>query len=159
MPAAAARFRARQRPAGAALALFQQHRVRPTVCFINWSRREGTELIHGTPRFLALVPERVTLGLTPSYLLMRGPYRFTRNPMYVAELGLWLGWTIFFGSPAVLIGCLRRGQAQDWSNRCSCTLPRARYSVRLFRGSGSMTYSEVCRIFASRNIYCPHEKQ
>jgi protein-S-isoprenylcysteine O-methyltransferase Ste14 len=24
--------------------------------------------------------------------------------MYVAELGLWLGWALFFGSPGVLIG-------------------------------------------------------
>jgi protein-S-isoprenylcysteine O-methyltransferase Ste14 len=51
-------------------------------------------------------PERVNLGLTPSFLMMRGPYKFTRNPMYVAELGLWLGWALFFGSPSVLIGCL-----------------------------------------------------
>jgi protein-S-isoprenylcysteine O-methyltransferase Ste14 len=51
-------------------------------------------------------PERVELGLTPPYLMMHGPYRFTRNPMYVAELGLWLGWTIFFGSLGVLIGLL-----------------------------------------------------
>ena len=49
-------------------------------------------------------PERVKLALTPSFLMMSGPYRFTRNPMYVAELGLWLGWAVFFGSPAVLIG-------------------------------------------------------
>ena len=51
-------------------------------------------------------PERVKLGLTPSWLVIRGPYRLTRNPMYVAELGLWLGWTIFFGSPLVLTGFL-----------------------------------------------------
>jgi protein-S-isoprenylcysteine O-methyltransferase Ste14 len=51
-------------------------------------------------------PERVKLGLTPSHLLMRGPYRLTRNPMYVAELGLWLGWAILFGSLPVLIGFL-----------------------------------------------------
>ena len=51
-------------------------------------------------------PRRVKLSLTPSVLIMRGPYRLTRNPMYVAELGLWLGWTIFFGSPGVLIGYL-----------------------------------------------------
>jgi protein-S-isoprenylcysteine O-methyltransferase Ste14 len=37
---------------------------------------------------------------------MRGPYRLTRNPMYVAELGLWLGWAILFGSLPVLIGFL-----------------------------------------------------
>jgi protein-S-isoprenylcysteine O-methyltransferase Ste14 len=55
---------------------------------------------------MAQTPERVRLGLTPSILMMRGPYRFTRNPMYVAELGLWLGWTLFWGSPSVLIGCL-----------------------------------------------------
>lgn len=28
----------------------------------------------------------------------------TRNPMYVGELGLWLGWTVVYGSVAVLIG-------------------------------------------------------
>jgi protein-S-isoprenylcysteine O-methyltransferase Ste14 len=53
---------------------------------------------------IAQAPNRVKLGLTPSFLLMRGPYRFTRNPMYVAELGLWLGWALFFGSPGVFIG-------------------------------------------------------
>jgi protein-S-isoprenylcysteine O-methyltransferase Ste14 len=46
----------------------------------------------------------VRLGLVPSVLVTRGPYRFTRNPMYVAELGLWLGWALFFGSPAVFLG-------------------------------------------------------
>jgi protein-S-isoprenylcysteine O-methyltransferase Ste14 len=35
---------------------------------------------------------------------MQGPYAFTRNPRYVAELGLWMGWTIFYGSLIVLIG-------------------------------------------------------
>ncbi|MDP9222410.1 MAG: isoprenylcysteine carboxylmethyltransferase family protein [Actinomycetota bacterium] len=50
------------------------------------------------------VPERVELDWRPKLLLMRGPYAFTRNPMYVAELGLWLGWAVFFGSVAVLIG-------------------------------------------------------
>jgi protein-S-isoprenylcysteine O-methyltransferase Ste14 len=49
-------------------------------------------------------PSKVKLGLTPPFLMMRGPYRLTRNPMYVAELGLWLGWAIFFGSLLVSIG-------------------------------------------------------
>lgn len=55
---------------------------------------------------IAQTPDRVKLGLTPSFLMMRGPYRFTRNPMYLAELGLWLGWALFFGSPGVFIGCV-----------------------------------------------------
>src|SRR5262249_6289768 len=50
------------------------------------------------------LPERVTLNWTPKLLLMRGPYAFTRNPMYVAEAALWLGWAILLGSIAVLIG-------------------------------------------------------
>lgn len=40
--------------------------------------------------------------MTPRYLLVRGPYRFTRNPMYVAAIAIWFGWTVFYGSAAVL---------------------------------------------------------
>jgi protein-S-isoprenylcysteine O-methyltransferase Ste14 len=55
---------------------------------------------------IAESPDRVRLGLTPPFLLVRGPYKLTRNPMYVAELGLWLGWALFFGSLSVLAGGL-----------------------------------------------------
>ncbi len=50
------------------------------------------------------VPERVGLDWTPKLLISGGPYTVTRNPMYVAEMALWLGWAIFYGSVAVLIG-------------------------------------------------------
>jgi len=43
------------------------------------------------------------LQRTPPYLLAKGPYRFSRNPMYLFELAMWLGWGIFYGSRAVLI--------------------------------------------------------
>ncbi len=49
-------------------------------------------------------PERVELEMTPKYLLRRGPYAVTRNPMYLAGLTLWLGWTLFYGSVGILIG-------------------------------------------------------
>jgi len=63
---------------------------------------------------IAQTPARVKFGWTPSFLMMRGPYKFTRNPMYIAELGLWLGWALFFGSPAVLIGWLVSLSAVDF---------------------------------------------
>src|SRR6266852_6359337 len=50
------------------------------------------------------LPDRVALDWTPKFLLSDGPYAFTRNPMYVAELGLCLGWAIFYGSAGVLSG-------------------------------------------------------
>jgi protein-S-isoprenylcysteine O-methyltransferase Ste14 len=50
---------------------------------------------------IAHTPERTKL--TPSLLVVRGPYRFTRNPIYIAYLGLWLAWVLFYGSIGVLI--------------------------------------------------------
>jgi protein-S-isoprenylcysteine O-methyltransferase Ste14 len=39
-------------------------------------------------------------------LLTVGPYTVSRNPMYLFELTFWFGWTLFYGSLVVLIGCL-----------------------------------------------------
>lgn len=52
------------------------------------------------------MPQRVKLERTPTYLLTGGPYKFTRNPMYVAELMLWLGWAILYGSIPIFIALL-----------------------------------------------------
>jgi protein-S-isoprenylcysteine O-methyltransferase Ste14 len=49
------------------------------------------------------LPERVQV-LPPSILVTYGPYAYTRNPIYVAALALWLGWSILFGSLVILIG-------------------------------------------------------
>jgi len=46
----------------------------------------------------------VRVGFTPPHLVIAGPYRFSRNPMYVTGLIAWLGWVIFYGSPAVFVG-------------------------------------------------------
>jgi protein-S-isoprenylcysteine O-methyltransferase Ste14 len=49
------------------------------------------------------LPERMQ-RLGPPFLMTTGPYAFTRNPMYVAELSLWLGWATLFGSLVTLLG-------------------------------------------------------
>ena len=41
---------------------------------------------------------------TPEHLAVHGPYKFTRNPMYLCGMVIWLGWVIFYGSVAVLVG-------------------------------------------------------
>jgi protein-S-isoprenylcysteine O-methyltransferase Ste14 len=42
----------------------------------------------------------------PRYLLVIGPYRYSRNPIYLSHLAIWIGWTIFYGSVALFIGLL-----------------------------------------------------
>ena len=49
------------------------------------------------------LPERMQI-LAPPFLMTTGPYAYTRNPMYVAELALWLGWATLFGSLVILLG-------------------------------------------------------
>lgn len=39
---------------------------------------------------------------TPSYLLAGGPYRYSCNPIYMAELAIWIGWMLFYGSFVLL---------------------------------------------------------
>jgi protein-S-isoprenylcysteine O-methyltransferase Ste14 len=57
----------------------------------------------------AEMPDSVDLDWSPKVFLVRGPYALSRNPMYVAELALWLGWSVFYGSLAVFTGCLVLG--------------------------------------------------
>jgi protein-S-isoprenylcysteine O-methyltransferase Ste14 len=47
-----------------------------------------------------------TLDLAPSYMVVSGPYRWTRNPMYLAAFAIWLGWAIFYGSLPIAAGFL-----------------------------------------------------
>ena len=50
------------------------------------------------------LPERVPVDWSPAVLMTGGPYTFSRHPMYVGELALWLGWAVLYGSLPVLIG-------------------------------------------------------
>ena len=48
-------------------------------------------------------PDGWDLERTPKYLLMRGPYEFSRNPSYLSLLVVLLGWMLFYGSFAILV--------------------------------------------------------
>jgi len=37
------------------------------------------------------------------YLIVRGPYRYSRNPIYLSHLAIWSGWMLFYGSVALLV--------------------------------------------------------
>ena len=48
----------------------------------------------------------VRVGFTPPHLVIDGPYRISRNPMYASGLFAWLGWVLFYGSPSALLAFL-----------------------------------------------------
>jgi protein-S-isoprenylcysteine O-methyltransferase Ste14 len=59
-------------------------------------------LIWSLSQHFEAVPEGgYKMALTPNYLLQSGPYRFSRNPMYVGELAMWAGWSLLLASPTV----------------------------------------------------------
>lgn len=59
-------------------------------------------LLWGVAVHSAQSAQGIEMELDKSYLLMRGMYAFSRHPMYLSEMILILGWTIFYGSIAVL---------------------------------------------------------
>jgi protein-S-isoprenylcysteine O-methyltransferase Ste14 len=59
--------------------------------------------------------------LTPAYLLRRGPYRLSRNPMYAGEAVVWFGWALFYRRPPVWAGlaiqCAASAAISRWEER------------------------------------------
>jgi protein-S-isoprenylcysteine O-methyltransferase Ste14 len=49
---------------------------------------------------------RLDWELDKDYLLTRGPHAFSRNPMYLSELTLMLGWVVLYGNIVVLLAFL-----------------------------------------------------
>jgi protein-S-isoprenylcysteine O-methyltransferase Ste14 len=38
-----------------------------------------------------------------TYLMMEGPYKFSRHPMYLSVIILWFGWALFYGNIIVFV--------------------------------------------------------
>ncbi len=63
------------------------------LSMIAWASREHVTNTQGDRVFES----------TPSVMLVKGAYRYSRNPMYLVELVMWFGWAIFYGSIPVLV--------------------------------------------------------
>jgi protein-S-isoprenylcysteine O-methyltransferase Ste14 len=59
-------------------------------------------LAGGTPAVFFTRPLRFLIGSEPGEIVRRGPYRFSRNPMYVAVVAAILGQAVVYRSAAVL---------------------------------------------------------
>lgn len=66
--------------------------ILPGLSLLGWAIR-----VHDANAFEVRNIERI-----PIHLLTQGPYRYTRNPMYLGYLLFWLAWTVFYGSVSVL---------------------------------------------------------
>jgi protein-S-isoprenylcysteine O-methyltransferase Ste14 len=49
---------------------------------------------------------RVPMDSRPRFLLLHGPYKISRNPLYISDVTILLGWALFYGSLAVFLAGL-----------------------------------------------------
>jgi protein-S-isoprenylcysteine O-methyltransferase Ste14 len=47
------------------------------------------------------LPDGTPADWSPKFLVRRGPYAISRNPIYVFELTTWIGWAVFYRSVVV----------------------------------------------------------
>jgi protein-S-isoprenylcysteine O-methyltransferase Ste14 len=96
--------------AGATLmawALAAHYQAAPRGWVLEW-RRSPKQLLRSPPYQM-------------EYLLQRGPYRQSRNPMYIGEAVVWLGWALFYDSWPVWAGwvmmCVAFAKIVRWEER------------------------------------------
>jgi protein-S-isoprenylcysteine O-methyltransferase Ste14 len=59
--------------------------------------------------------QMVEVSLTPEFLIGEGPYNLSRNPMYVCEQAIWMGWASYFGSPSLIASGVALGGAMRYA--------------------------------------------
>lgn len=87
----------------------------------------------------------VRLGFMPPHLVVSGPYKISRNPMYVSGLIGWLGWTVYFGSPAVLIAFLLL-----WALFAFRVIPHEEKQLKELFGEEYLEYKNTVRRWIGR---------
>ena len=87
----------------------------------------------------------VRVSFSPPHLVTGGPYQVSRNPMYVSGLCTWLGWTIYFGSPAVLIALVLL-----WSAFIFRVIPHEEHLLEELFGQDYLSYKHSIRRWFGR---------
>lgn len=90
-------------------------------------------------------PDSVSIGFSPPVLVVAGPYSFSRNPMYLAALIAWLGWTVFYGSPAVFVALLLL-----WSTFALRVIPLEERQLQALFGDDYLAYKRSVRRWLGR---------
>jgi protein-S-isoprenylcysteine O-methyltransferase Ste14 len=55
------------------------------------------------PEIVELDEGERLLTATSRVLITHGPFAYTRNPMFLAGLTVWLGWAVFYGNGLILV--------------------------------------------------------
>lgn len=87
----------------------------------------------------------VRVGFSPPHLVVAGPYRISRNPMYVSGLFVWLGWTVFYGSPAVFVALVLL-----WSVFAFRVIPHEERQLEALFGDDYLEYKRSVRRWIGR---------
>jgi protein-S-isoprenylcysteine O-methyltransferase Ste14 len=87
----------------------------------------------------------VRIGFSPPHLVVTGPYKYSRNPMYVSGLFAWLGWTVFYGSPAVFVGLVLL-----WSVFTFRVIPHEECQLEALFGDEYLEYRSSVRRWVGR---------
>jgi protein-S-isoprenylcysteine O-methyltransferase Ste14 len=82
----------------------------------------------------------VRISFSPPHLVIAGPYRFSRNPMYVSGLFVWFGWTVFYGSPAVFVALVLL-----WSIFAFRVIPHEERQLEALFGDDYLDYKRSVR--------------
>lgn len=87
----------------------------------------------------------VRVSFSPLHLVIAGPYRISRNPMYVSGLFVWLGWVVFYGSPAVCVALLLL-----WAMFAFRVIPHEESQLEALFGDEYLAYKRSVRRWMGR---------
>jgi protein-S-isoprenylcysteine O-methyltransferase Ste14 len=87
----------------------------------------------------------VRVSFSPPHLVIGGPYRYSRNPMYVSGLFAWLGWTVFYGSPVVFMALVLL-----WLMFAYCVIPHEELQLEMLFGDDHLRYKRTVHRWIGR---------